>query len=143
MCLGVRINRSKEKSPPITCRIDNLASTGKHMALIGCVFNNLANTYGEAHGRFSQEVRTADDSMKEEHRTVMVHHRKVALHQHDRAHRLSEPQQRAEAEGQVMAELAKESIASFERWRSRRMARQAILSLFQPEWTENEGGTPA
>jgi len=89
------------------------------------------------------EARCLLDAMNEERRTVLIHQRMVALRQGDRAHRLSEPQQRPEAEVQVMAELSKESIPSFEKWRTRRMARQAILSLFQPEWTETEGGAEA
>lgn len=89
------------------------------------------------------EGRRLFEAMNEERRSALVHQRMAALRQQERAQRLNEPQQRAEAEAQVMAELIKESVPSFEKWRMRRMARQAILSLFLPEWAETEGSTEA
>lgn len=79
------------------------------------------------------ESRRLLAALSGEQRTALINHRLVALRQQERAQRLGEAQQRAEAEQMLMAELAKTSVPGYEKWRMRRMAKQAILSLFLPE----------
>jgi hypothetical protein len=72
-------------------------------------------------------------AMAEERRNVLREQKLQALRRQERFQRMSESDQIAEAEGQLRHELAKQHLPPFERWRLRRMARQAVLALFVPE----------
>ncbi len=86
------------------------------------------------------EARTLLASYTEEKRAALIQHKVTALRHHERWQRMPELNQRAEAESQVLADLAKNNIPPFEKWRLRRMARQAVLSLFGPELPAAEAG---
>lgn len=79
------------------------------------------------------ESRRLLAALSEDRRSAMIHQRLAALRQQERTQRLSEVEQRAEAEQMVMGDLVKDAVPGYEKWRMRRMAKQAILSLFLPE----------
>jgi hypothetical protein len=75
-------------------------------------------------------------ALPEDRRNALRDQKLTLLRQQERVRRLSEAQQLSEAESLVREDLARKHVAALEKWRVRRMAKQAVLALFTPEETE-------
>lgn len=75
-------------------------------------------------------------ALPEDRRNALRDQKLALLRQQERVRRLSEAQQFSEAESLVREDLARKHVAALEKWRVRRMARQAVLALFTPEEAE-------